>query len=401
MSPQLPSHSSDLQRLRDDGYGVQLRAGHLMVSVPYVNAQQQVKWGYLVSTLELAGNQTQRPDIHVAWFIGETPGDFPCDSSGVKLTRLIHHDGAYDLGQGLIATCGFSQMPGGGQRDYIDYFEKMSTYVGMLQAEAQEIDQSVSYRDFPPIETMTEDSVFRYEDSATARARIGAVVDKIRGQKIAIVGLGGSGSYVLDAVSKTPVAEIHLFDDDTLLTHNAFRSPGAARLEHLNARPLKVEHHQSTYDAMHKHVISHSERITENNASTLSGFDFVFVAVDAGPDKRVILETLQSAGIPFTDTGMGIYQQGTSIAGVVRTSISTPSQSDSSWMTRSGEMSFADDGDDDYRQNIQIAELNMLNAALAVIMWKKHFGFYLDFEHERSSEYTIDGNHMFNLGSAE
>jgi hypothetical protein len=37
-------------------------------------------------------------------------------------------------------------------------------------------------------------------------------------------GLGGTGSYILDLVSKTPVNEILLFDSDDFLQHNAFRS---------------------------------------------------------------------------------------------------------------------------------------------------------------------------------
>lgn len=50
----------------------------------------------------------------------------------------------------------------------------------------------------------------------------------------------------------------------------------------------------------------------------------------------------------------------------------------------------------EYTTNIQIADLNALNAALAVIKWKKHFGFYSDLEHEHFSAYTIDGNHLLN-----
>jgi len=42
----------------------------------------------------------------------------------------------------------------------------------------------------------------------------------------------------------------------------------------------------------------------------------------------------------------------------------------------------------------------MLNAALAVIKWKKLFGFYFDFEQELSSTYTIDGNHLLNEDQA-
>lgn len=398
MSPPPPSLSPDLQRLQDEGYGIQVRGAQLVVSVPYVDSQRRVKWGRLVSALELAGDQTVRPDIHVVWFIGETPTDLPCDSNGAKLERLIHHEGVQDLGEGLVASCGFSRRPTNALNDYYDYYEKMSTYVGMLLADVQAIDDSVSFRDHPPIETYGEHSVFRYEDSATTRARIGAVTDRIRGQRIAIIGLGGSGSYVLDAVAKTPAAEIHLFDPDELLTHNAFRAPGAPTLGELQQRPLKVEHHQRTYDAMHKYVIPHAVRITADNLGELDGFDFIFISVDAGSDKRDILEHLQAVGTPFADTGMGIYQHDSSIGGTVRTSLSTRAQTDPSWMTKPGGISFSDDENDEYSQNIQIAELNMLNAAMAVMMWKKHFGFYLDFERERSSEYTIDGNHLLNIG---
>ncbi|WP_244672983.1 MULTISPECIES: hypothetical protein [unclassified Mesorhizobium] len=37
-----------------------------------------------------------------------------------------------------------------------------------------------------------------------------------------------------------------------------------------------------------------------------------------------------------------------------------------------------DDPDNAYRQNVQIAELNAINAALAVMMYKQRRGFYVD-----------------------
>ena len=59
-----------------------------------------------------------------------------------------------------------------------------------------------------------------------------------------------------------------------------------------------------------------------------------------------------------------------------------------------GERGLRDVGE--YERNVQIVELNALNAALAVIRWKKHRGFYLDLGGEGRSTYTIDGNHMSN-----
>ena len=48
-----------------------------------------------------------------------------------------------------------------------------------------------------------DDSPFAYRDTATSRAGITAINRRFRGQHIAIVGLGGSGSCILDQVAKT------------------------------------------------------------------------------------------------------------------------------------------------------------------------------------------------------
>lgn len=60
-------------------------------------------------------------------------------------------------------------------------------------------------------------------------------------------------------------------------------------------------------------------------------------------------------------------------------------------------MTFSDaNPNDDYSRSIQIADLNALNAALAVIRWKKHLGFYRDLRREHHSTYTIDGDFLTN-----
>jgi tRNA A37 threonylcarbamoyladenosine dehydratase len=43
---------------------------------------------------------------------------------------------------------------------------------------------------------------------------------------VAVIGLGGTGAYVLDFLVKTPVREIRAFDLDVFHVHNAFRPPG-------------------------------------------------------------------------------------------------------------------------------------------------------------------------------
>src|SRR3546814_12306698 len=52
--------------------------------------------------------------------------------------------------------------------------------------------------------------------------------------------------------------------------------------------------------------------------------------------------------------------------------------------------------DDVYARNIQVADLNMMNAGLAVVRWKRLRGFYKDLEGEHFSLFTLDGNHLLN-----
>jgi hypothetical protein len=394
MSRPLVSRSPDLQRLEAEGYAFAIRGNHLLVKVPYVNAQQQVAVGLLASELTVSGGATTTPQTHVVHFIGASDADFPCDNLGQKLVDLINQDGPFDLGGGLLASCSFSHKP---NPTYPDYYEKMSTYADMLVAYAQVIDSEATARTFPPRPAEEEESVFRYLDSATSRARIGAATDKLRLGKVVIVGLGGTGSYILDLVAKTPVQAIHLYDRDILLTHNAFRSPGAPTLDELDLAPRKVAHFRNQYDRMHRNIIAHPAHVDATNIDELQDADFVFIAMEAGPAKKFLLEKLQAFSVPFIDAGMGIYQRGDQLGGVVRTTLGTPEHLDHVW----SQLSFADEEADEYDQNIQIADLNMLNAALAVIRWKRFFGFYLDFEHEYASLYTIDGNHLLNEDQAQ
>jgi tRNA A37 threonylcarbamoyladenosine dehydratase len=222
-----------------------------------------------------------------------------------------------------------------------------------------------------------------------------SVTKKIAGQKIAIVGGGGTGSYVLDFGAKMPVAEIHVFDKDKYLQHNAFRTPGAASLADLKKIPGKAEYLHSIYSRMHRKIFPHDTYIDASNVECLHGMDFVFLCLDKGSAKQIIVEKLEAFAIPFVDVGMGLELVDESLIGVLRVTTSTNAKRDH--VRTKNRIAFTGDGREDiYSRNVQIAELNALNAALAVIKWKKHFGFYADLEKEHFSTYTIDGNKIIN-----
>jgi hypothetical protein len=387
MSQQLISRSPDLKRLRDEGYTVEVLDGHLLVhNVPYANSAKEVKFGTLVSTLCLAGDVTHQPDTHVAYFIG----DAPCTAGGLPIQQIKHSDSPNQLTEHIRVSRSFSNKPRDGYRDY---HHKMATYASILSGPAEALDETVTAKSYIAIKSDTPESVFNYVDTASSRAGIHSVSYKLADEVIAMIGLGGTGAYALDFVAKTPVKEIRLFDRDRFFQHNAFRTPGAAGLGVLMGAPYKVEYLRNAYSAMHRNIVAHAVHITSSTAHLLDGVTFAFVCIDGGEGKEAVIRALEERNIPFVDVGIGVQLVGDRLLGIVRTTTSKPGMR-GHLRTR---VSFGDaDSDNAYATNIQIAELNGLNAAQAVIKWKKLRGIYVDLEGEHHSTFTIDGNSIIN-----
>ncbi|TIM52945.1 ThiF family adenylyltransferase [Mesorhizobium sp.] len=386
MSRELFSRNPDLKRLRDEGYFVQQRSGHLVMrEVPYVDKHRQVRIGVLVSSLTLAGDRTRKPDTHVVHW----DGDFPCHADGTPIQGISHAAGAFDLGHGLKATHAFSSKPDGG---YTDYHHKMTSYANIIAGPAAVLKPGTTPRSFREPEP-EEDSVFNYVETASDRVGIGALTERFVKEVVAIIGGGGTGGYILDFVAKTPVREIRLFDADEFLTHNAFRAPGAPSLEELREAPKKVEYLKRIYSRMHRNIVPHDVELGADNLHLLDGVTFAFLSLDAGDAKRSIVEKLEAIGASFVDVGMGLELDDGSLGGILRVTASTPQKRDHVRQR----VSYVGGGAEDlYASNIQVADLNALNAVLAVVKWKKIRGFYRDLEREHHCTYTTDGNMLIN-----
>jgi hypothetical protein len=387
MSSPLVSRSPDLQRLLQEGYEIEIRSGYLLVKqVPFATSAREVAFGTLISELSTSGTATISPATHMVSFAG----GIPCDNHGSQLSKIINSIGVNHLADGLTADCTFSSKPPAG---YPDYYAKMTAYANMISGWAQAIDPKVTARSLLPVKMTESESVFRYLDSASSRAQISLITDKLALPKVAIVGVGGTGAYVLDQVAKTPVGEIHLFDGDKFYAHNAFRAPGAASVEDLDAMRNKAEYHRDRYDTMRRGIIAHPYHVDESNIGELQDMAFVFLTMDPEPGKKVIIEKLEEYALPFIDTGMGVRKTGDTLRGIVTATTSIPGHREHVWANK--RITFADGGEE-YDHNIQIADLNMLNAAFAVIRWKKLYGFYTDDERELFTAYTIAANQLLN-----
>ena len=386
MSRTLISLSPDLKRLDDDGYEIEVRGGYVLVKhVPYVAEDCNIRYGILISTLALAGDVTTKPDSHAVWFIGS----IPCDQNGHPLEASLVAGHRQELDNGLVADYLFSRKPAAG---YSDYYHKMTTYEEFISKYAKLIDASATARTFAVIESQDDDSPFNYIDTASSRAQILPATRKLEIGAVAIVGLGGTGSYILDLVAKTPVKEIHLFDSDKFGQHNAFRAPGAPSIETLRGVPRKASYFRDIYSAMHRNIIIH-EHVDESTVEDLRSMAFVFIAIDDGASRKFVAEKLSEYEVPFIDVGMGINEKDASLFGTLRVMLSTDYS-----RNRISEILPVTVWDDEgiYSSNVQVADLNALNAALAVIKWKKFLGFYADLGKEHSIYYQTTGNSLAN-----
>jgi len=395
MSRRLTSLNPALAKLVHDGYELEFRPGLLLVhGVPYVNSQREIALGTLVSELSMESPDiVGRPGSHQMHFIGE----HPCYSDGRLFTPVQHTSGDFDLGNGLHAQHYFSHKrkdQQGAWVDYEDYYVKVKTYVRAISGQAKILDPNVDACTHKVTRWVDDTTPFLYSDTASTRAGILAINERASVLKLAIVGLGGTGGYVLDFLAPTYVPEIHLFDGDYLRQHNAFRTPGAIPPDTLARGLRKVEWFAEHYSQFRRGVVPHAEMIDEGNVHRLAEFDYVFMCVDRGSSRALILNQLKDTNTVVIDCGMGMHVSSgeQKLWGTVRTTTSTAEKREQAARL----MPLADRDDEIYRSNIQIIEMNALNAAMAVARWKRLVGMFADDRQETESTYNTALNQLSN-----
>ena len=326
----------------------------------------------------------------------------PRPGDGSVLATVVIGSVPTNVGEVLVNHT-MSKKPTTDGQQYRDYHHKIETYVALIAGPAHQINPEVTARTYPVIAPDPDtdgDSPFEYLDTSTTRNGLNFVADKLRTGPVAILGLGGTGAYVLDLVAKTPVEAIHLWDGDRYVQHNAFRAPGAPSVETLAAVPQKVAYYATTYGHMRRRIVPHDVYLTDENVDELRSMSFIFVAVDDGPSRKLIVTKLEEFNIPFIDVGLGVEEVDGALLGQVRTTLSVDGSR--SHVREGHRIPFGNmDGiNDDYSRNIQIAPLNMLNAALAVTKWLKYLGYLIDLEHECHSVYQTSGNCIVNEDQA-
>jgi hypothetical protein len=361
--------SADVQRLVDEGYTVEIVGQYLIVdNVPYVPAAGVVARAAIISEYEEKDGVGQVNGRHVVWFTGGVP----CTPDGQSLQHVLCVDTNAAVIAGRQVRCRLSyksERP----ETLANFYSKMTHYVRKLESYAQAIDPSAIASGKGSITVRQPRSVFHYPNAAIAREGLDAYEDKLKLNKIAIVGLGGTGSYILDALAKTPVEHIHLYDDDVVKPATVYRMPGALTVDEAQREVRKTDCFQELYSRMRVGIESHPYRIDMTNVHELDDCQYVFIAVDHGPSRALIARRLSEKDVPFIDVGMGVDKVPDEAKLLSRARITAVGARTKALVDT---LPVADDQEDELYNNIQVVELNALNAMLAVIIYKQKLGFY-------------------------
>ena len=230
--------------------------------------------------------------------------------------------------------------------------------------------------------------IFKFEIDGEDSREMRAWRNRARGQRVAIVGLGGVGLWILDLMSKTYVNEIRIWDGDVIEGRNLLRAPGWASQDAIGEN--KAQYFGEHYQQMRKGITIHAEYWQANDhADAFQDLDFVFVAIDKEETRTALCEKLVEAKIPFIDVGMGIELK----QGQVRGSCQVFFTGEDPERWRIGIPTVEGAGEKDY-YDLQLADMGALNAALAVGTWRRHIGQYEAEEKNWLIRYLMESNDL-------
>jgi hypothetical protein len=369
---QLVNHNNDIRRLVEKGYAVAFDSNCLVIrDIPYLDQERKLQIGAIVTKLVFVNEEQVSQDDHQIFFAGSVPYNLdgaPIPNLAGGPTTLALSDVCKDV----VVQRSFSNKPKDSGK-FQDFFEKIESYVTIISGPAIELYKATPYT-FRAVNEVVYDTIFKFHDTLTSRAEISDLSAKFKDDVIAVIGLGGTGAYVLDFLVKTPVREIRAFDLDPFYVHNAFRSPG--RLEQTELGNPKADVYLARYENFRTGLSFICKFIDASCSDDLNGVTFAFVCVDKGSSRANIFDLLISKGIPFIDVGMGLKRKNSLLNGTLRATYYSAEHGQK--IRDMGLAELVDTPNDLYRTNIQISELNALNACLAIIRFKQLRGFYFE-----------------------
>ena len=147
--------------------------------------------------------------------------------------------------------------------------------------------------------------------------------EKLKHSKVALFGVGGVGSFCLEALVRTGVGEIHIFDSDCVEVSNLNRQIIATNDTLGKPKVIVAKQRAESINPDVKIVPFEVYYSPENSASfDLSKYDYVIDAIDSVTSKIELILNCQGLGVPIISsmgTGNKLEPTGFKIADIYKT----------------------------------------------------------------------------------
>lgn len=150
-------------------------------------------------------------------------------------------------------------------------------------------------------------------------------IKKLNNAKVAVFGVGGVGGYIVEALARSGIGEIHLFDNDTVALSNKNRqiiatddTLGMLKTDAAKQRILSINKEIK--------VVTHNMFYLPENANTvnLEGFSYVADAIDTIVSKVELAVRCEKLKVPLISSmgaGNKLNPVGFTVADIYSTSV--------------------------------------------------------------------------------
>lgn len=124
--------------------------------------------------------------------------------------------------------------------------------------------------------------------------------DKLQKSKVALFGIGGVGSFCLEALVRTGVGEIHIFDSDCVEETNLNRQIIATR-DTLGKPKVEVAKDRAESINSEVNITPHKVYYSPENSAefSLGAFDYIIDAIDSVASKVELIVKAFECGVPI------------------------------------------------------------------------------------------------------
>lgn len=136
--------------------------------------------------------------------------------------------------------------------------------------------------------------------------------DKLQGSAVAVFGLGGVGSFVVEALARAGVGKLLLCDNDVIAPHNINRQLFALRS---TVGKFKTDLAEERVRDINENIVVDKRTCyydaTNMDEFDLSAYDYVADCIDSVTSKILLAVNSRNAGVPIIScmgTGNKLYQ---------------------------------------------------------------------------------------------